>query len=278
VKPMYPRWLLAGCVVLLVQADGKPGLRAGTSSRSKQPDVLDLPRNDSGIPSLQGCLQRLSSEYYSTYPVGAPRGALPLPAPGGRPWPVLPKRRMRIGTGELTLQVSFRRLQRSAQGSSPEDDMPLTQPTGNSPVTGSARLNFELRLREVAASDSRPDPVSTLADRLHGVTTLEELSAILEPADLFTNCQDSQALHRTISCILTQIVEENQADVGEVGQDPRFELRLLLPSPMFHAVRTVAKQQGWSAEALCQPKFLRHWYVARPPQQPVQLWSHRPIQ
>eukprot|EP00913_Durusdinium_trenchii_P020831 g19570.t1 len=66
---MYPRWLLAGCVVLLVQADGKPGLRAGTSSRSKQPDVLDLPRNDSGIPSLQGCLQRLSSEYYSTYPV-----------------------------------------------------------------------------------------------------------------------------------------------------------------------------------------------------------------
>ncbi|CAK8994250.1 unnamed protein product [Durusdinium trenchii] len=109
---MYPRWLLAGCVVLLVQADGKPGLRAGTSSRSKQPDVLDLPRNDSGIPSLQGCLQRLSSEYYSTYPVGAPRGALPLPAPGGRPWPVLPKRRMRIGTGELTLQVSFRRLQR----------------------------------------------------------------------------------------------------------------------------------------------------------------------
>ena len=77
---------------------------------------------------------------------------------------------------------------RSAQGSSPEDDMPLTQPTGNSPVTGSARLNFELRLREVAASDSRPDPVSTLADRLHGVTTLEELSAILEPADLFTNC------------------------------------------------------------------------------------------
>ena len=141
---------------------------------------------------------------------------------------------------------------RSAQGSSPEDDMPLTQPTGNSPVTGSARLNFELRLREVAASDSRPDPVSTLADRLHGVTTLEELSAILEPADLFTNCQDSQALHRTISCILTQIVEENQADVGEVGQDPRFELRLLLPSPMFHAVRTVAKHQGWSAEALCQ--------------------------
>ncbi|CAK9048885.1 Endoglycoceramidase (EGCase) (Glycosphingolipid-specific enzyme) (GSL-specific enzyme) [Durusdinium trenchii] len=31
----------------------------------------DLPRNESGVPSLQGCLQRLFSEYYSTYQVGA---------------------------------------------------------------------------------------------------------------------------------------------------------------------------------------------------------------
>ena len=134
----------------------------------------------------------------------------------------------------------------------PEDEIPATQPSGHSPVAASRRLNFEVRLREVEESAPRPDPLRALNANLLNARSIEELSALLEPQDLFVNAANDTELRRTISAALGVTVGQNAKFVGDIGQDPRLELDLLLPTPMWQAVRTIAKQQGWSSEALCQ--------------------------
>ena len=57
------------------------------------------------------------------------------------------------------------------------------QPSGNSPVASSSRLNFELRLREADEFAPRPDPVVPLVAQLGG---LEELRR--ETKTVFASC------------------------------------------------------------------------------------------
>ena len=136
--------------------------------------------------------------------------------------------------------------------STPEDDIPATQPAGHSPVAASRRLNFEVRLHEAEESAPRPDPLRPLFASLRAARSLDDLSALLEPEDLFANAANATELRRTLFAALEATVDQRDRSVADIGQDPRFELHLLLPTPMWQAVRTVAKQQGWSGEALCQ--------------------------
>ena len=136
--------------------------------------------------------------------------------------------------------------------STPDDEIPATQPTGDSPVAASRRLGFELRLHEEEESVPRRDPLSSLCAKLSSVRTFEDLSALLEPQDLFVNAANATELRKSVFGILEGRVGGCDLSIAEIGQDPRFELHFLLPAPMWQAVRTIAKKQGWSSEALCQ--------------------------
>ena len=139
----------------------------------------------------------------------------------------------------------------ATQQSAMEEDCPATQRNGDSPVARCDRLNYECRLPS-ADDEPLPDPLEGIKETLRAVTTTEALSEVLEPEDLFTNCQNTHVLQTTIIAALEAVCETNPRSVADVANDPRFELHLQLPKPMFQAIRAIGKAEGWPLEALCQ--------------------------
>ena len=134
---------------------------------------------------------------------------------------------------------------------SEEDFFPATQPNGDSPVAKCERLNYECRLPS-ADDEPLPDPLESIRETLRAVATTEALSEVLEPKDLFANCRNIHELQTTIIKALEEVCQGNPESVADVANDPRFELHLQLPKPMFQAIRVIGKAEGWPLEALCQ--------------------------
>ena len=134
-------------------------------------------------------------------------------------------------------------------------DMDLSQlsqvaPSQDGPAECDERLGF--RYRPTSHAMSRiPDPLLRLLPRLEACGSEPELGELLEPKQLFINCENGEKLYGSTFVVLQKAVAA-QKDVLEVGDDPAFDIGLLAPTPIIVALQTICGAQGWCLEATLQ--------------------------
>lgn len=112
-----------------------------------------------------------------------------------------------------------------------------------------------------AASSAMTDPIVQVLERLQACSTLADLGEILEPKQLFLECETDQKLYSSLyACLERTVASDN--DVVAVGEDPQFDVSLQAPAPFIVALQTICGSQGWSLEAA-----LQGWRAG------LQIWS-----
>ena len=86
---------------------------------------------------------------------------------------------------------------------------------------------------------------------IRDASTLSDLRAQVYPADLCRGLINTSAVKQTVLQWLREI-DSDPRDHQQIGADPIFSIRLLVPIPYWKAITTVSMQQGWPAEALLQ--------------------------
>ena len=125
-----------------------------------------------------------------------------------------------------------------------------SQDAAAGPAECDERLGF--RYRPTSHTMSRiPDPLLQLLPRLEACGSEPELGELLEPKQLFINCENGEKLYGSTFVVLENAVAA-QKDVLEVGDDPAFDIGLLAPTPIIVALQTICGAQGWCLEATLQ--------------------------
>ena len=124
-------------------------------------------------------------------------------------------------------------------------------PTQNdAPAEVDDRLGFIFRPSR-ALLERRPDPLIQVLAGLQGCTTEDELGCVLEPSQLFLECETADKLYRATFAMLERAVAQEK-DLCEIGDDPGFDFSLVAPRPIIIATQTICAAQGWCVEGSLQ--------------------------
>ncbi|CAK0795779.1 unnamed protein product, partial [Prorocentrum cordatum] len=137
-----------------------------------------------------------------------------------------------------------------SQSISPSQSQP-SRPQG--PAITDADFGFTLTDNTAAGGDGAPVPDPSLAAirALDAVPNAAAFRTALHPTGLFNGLQDERGTRETAKQWLGEMLADPR-DHKEVGMDPSFSIRLLLPRPFRAAVVAVASREGWQPEALMQ--------------------------
>ncbi|CAK0893581.1 unnamed protein product [Prorocentrum cordatum] len=135
-----------------------------------------------------------------------------------------------------------------SQSISPSQSQP-SRPQG--PATTDADFGFTFTDNTAAGGDGAPVPDPSLAAirALDAVPNAAAFRTALHPTGLFNGLQDERGARETAKQWLGEMLADPR-DHKEVGMDPSFSIRLLLPRPFRTAVVAVASREGWQLEAL----------------------------
>ncbi|CAK0852668.1 unnamed protein product [Prorocentrum cordatum] len=134
-----------------------------------------------------------------------------------------------------------------SQPISPSQSQP-SRPQG--PAITDADFGFTFTDNTAAGGDGAPvpDPCFRRAD---AVPNAAAFRTALHPTGLFNGLQGERGARETAKQWLGEMLADPR-DHKEVGMDPSFSIRLLLPRPFRTAVVAVASREGWQPEALAQ--------------------------
>ena len=137
-----------------------------------------------------------------------------------------------------------------SQSISPSQSQP-SRPQG--PAITDADFGFTFTDNTAAGGDGAPVPDPSLAAirALDAVPNAAAFRTALRPTGLFNGLQDERGARETAKQWLGEMLADPR-DHKEVGMDPSFSIRLLLPRPFRTAVVAVASREGWQPEALMQ--------------------------
>ena len=93
------------------------------------------------------------------------------------------------------------------------------------------------------------DPLTAIMEKVRRARTPAELRAILHPKTLFKGLEDVEATEKTVLGWVASI-DSDRRDHREIGSDSTFSIHYLIPVPFREAILTVARREGWPAEAL----------------------------
>ena len=140
-----------------------------------------------------------------------------------------------------------------SQSMSPTQSITTSQGGRPVPISSSDTFGFSFADSSRSSGSAAPisDPLTAELEAFARSSAPDHVRRLLHPRELFDGLENEAATRATAKRWLDEIMEDPRTHL-EVGYDPTFSIRLLVPTLFHTSIVTVAAQEGWQPEPLMQ--------------------------